>query len=81
MDPPGTAKPDCLIAAAIANTLKRMYQAEGNTTMAARFDGFEWKTEEDAFNDGFRRAGQTGAPPIDSQGGGTGNLATTVVPR
>ena len=44
--------------------------------MAARFDGFDWKTEEDAFNDGFRRAGQPGAPPIDSQGGGTGNLAT-----
>ena len=44
--------------------------------MAARFDGFEWKGEEDAFNDGFRRAGQPGSPPIDSQGGGTGNLAT-----
>lgn len=29
MDPPGTAKPDCLIAADIANTLKRMYAAEG----------------------------------------------------
>ncbi len=53
-----------------------MYQTEGNATMAARFDGFEWKTEEDAFNDGFRRAGQPGSPPIDSQGGGTGNLAT-----
>ena len=60
MDPPGTAKPDCLIAAAIANKLKAMYQADGNATMAARFDGFEWKNEEDAFNDGFRRAGQTG---------------------
>jgi arsenite oxidase large subunit len=76
MDPPGTARPDCLIAAAIANTLKSMYRAEGNAAMAARFDGFEWKTEEDVFNDGFRRAGQAGAPPIDSQGGGTGNLAT-----
>ena len=63
MDPPGTARPDCLIAAAIANTLKAMYRAEGNATMAARFDGFEWKSEEDAFNDGFRRAGQPGAPP------------------
>lgn len=76
MDPPGMAKPDCLIATAIADTLKRMYQAEGNAAMAARFNGFEWKSEEDAFNDGFRRAGQAGAPPIDSQGGGTGNLAT-----
>ena len=76
MDPPGSAKADCLIAAAIANTLKALYQAEGNATMAARFSGFEWKTEEDAFNDGFRRAGTAGVAPIDSQGGGTGNIAT-----
>ncbi len=76
MDPPGTAQPDCLIAARIANTLKAVYRQEGNAAMAQRFDGFEWDTEEDAFNDGFRRAGQPGAPPIDSQGGSTGNLAT-----
>ena len=44
--------------------------------MAARFAGFDWKTEEDAFNDGFRVAGTSGAPPIDSQGGGTGYIAT-----
>jgi arsenite oxidase large subunit len=53
-----------------------MYQREGNAKMAERFSGFEWRTEEDAFNDGFRRAGQPGAEPIDSQGGGTGNLVT-----
>jgi arsenite oxidase large subunit len=76
MEPPGSAKPDCLIAADIANALKRMYTAEGNSKMAARFEGFDWKTEEDAFNDGFRRAGQPGVGPIDSQGGDTGNLAT-----
>ena len=29
--------------------------------MVKRFSGFDWKTEEDAFNDGFRRAGQPGA--------------------
>ena len=44
--------------------------------MAARFSGFDWKTEEDAFNDGFRQAGQPGAGHIDSQGGNTGNLVT-----
>ena len=44
--------------------------------MAKRFDGFDWKTEEDAFNDGFRRAGRPGVGPIDSQGGDTGYLAT-----
>lgn len=76
MDAPGSAKPDCLIAADIANTLKRAYEAENNTKMAARFAGFDWKTEEDAFNDGFRRAGQPGAGPIDSQGGDTGYIAT-----
>ena len=76
MDPPGSAKPDCLIAAQIANTLKAMYEKDGNAKMAQRFAGFDWKTEEDAFNDGFRRAGQSGAPPIDSQGGPTGHLAT-----
>jgi arsenite oxidase large subunit len=76
MDPPGTAKPDCIIAADIANTLKRMYEAEGNAKMAQRFAGFDWKTEEDAFNDGFRRVGQPGAGPIDSQGGDTGHIVT-----
>jgi arsenite oxidase large subunit len=76
MEPPGSAKADCLIAADIANALKRMYQAEGNSKMVARFEGFNWKSEEDAFNDGFRRAGQPGVEPIDSQGGDTGNLAT-----
>jgi arsenite oxidase large subunit len=76
MDPPGVAKPDCLIAADIANTLKAIYAKEGKGEMAKRFEGFDWKTEEDAFNDGFRRAGQPGAGPIDSQGGSTGHLAT-----
>ena len=53
MDAPGVARPDCLIAADIANTMKALYQKEGNALMAARFDGFDWKNEEDAFNDGF----------------------------
>ncbi len=76
MDPPGQAMADCLIAARIANTLENLYRQEGNDTMAARFAGFDWKTEEDAFDDGFRRAGQPGAPAIDSQGGSTGHLVT-----
>ncbi|MFZ1909420.1 MAG: arsenate reductase (azurin) large subunit [Burkholderiales bacterium] len=76
MDPPGTATPDCLIAARIANTMKAMYEAEGNVAMAKRFGGFDWRTEEDAFNDGFRMVGQPGAGHIDSQGGDTGHLVT-----
>lgn len=81
MDPPGVALPDCLIAARIANTIKAMYQKEGNSAMVQRFSGFDWQTEEDAFNDGFRRAGRPGAPPIDSQGGDTGYLATYALLR
>ncbi len=77
MDPPGSAKPDCLIAADIANTLKAMYAQEGNAGMADRFKGFEWKTEEDAFNDGFRLMGAKDVGgEIHSQGGDTGHLAT-----
>ncbi|HNN91444.1 MAG TPA: arsenate reductase (azurin) large subunit [Pseudomonadota bacterium] len=76
MSPPGSARPDCLIAADMANTLRRLYLAEGKASQAARFDGFDWRSEEDAFNDGFRRVGQPGAPPIDSQGGSTGHLVT-----
>ncbi|MGI9302825.1 MAG: arsenate reductase (azurin) large subunit [Gammaproteobacteria bacterium] len=71
MDPPGSAKPDCLIAADIANALKSRYEQAGNGEMAVRFGGFDWETEEDAFNDGFRQP-----EGIDSQGGGTGGLAT-----
>jgi arsenite oxidase large subunit len=81
MDPPGSARPDCLIAADIANTLKAMYTRDGKADVAKRFDGFDWKTEEDAFNDGFRRAGRPGVPPIDSQGGDTGYLATYALLR
>jgi arsenite oxidase large subunit len=81
MDAPGSAKADCLIAADIANTLKALYLAQGQAAMAQRFDGFEWKSEEDAFNDGFRQAGRPGAGPIDSQGGDTGYLATYALLR
>ena len=71
MSPPGAAKPDCLIAADIANAIKARYEQAGNTDMAQRFAGFDWQTEEDAFNDGFRQP-----EGIDSQGGGSGGLAT-----
>jgi arsenite oxidase large subunit len=81
MDAPGEAMPDCLIAARVANTVKALYAAEGKTEMVKRFGGFNWKTEEDAFNDGFRRAGRPGAEPIDSQGGDTGHLATYALLR
>jgi arsenite oxidase large subunit len=71
MSPPGEAKPDCLIAAEMANTLKAMYLKEDNKEMVERFSGFDWKNEEDAFNDGFRKP-----KGIHSQGGKTGHLVT-----
>lgn len=72
MDAPGSSKPDCLIAAGIANALKAEYKKTGNSDMVKKFEGFDWKSEEDAFNDGF--AGQ--GAKMASQGGPTGTLAT-----
>lgn len=71
MDPPGLARPDCLIAADMANALKAMYAQQGDAAMVSRFSGFDWNTEEDAFNDGFRKP-----EGIDSQGGDSGSLVT-----
>ena len=53
MDPPGVAMPDCLIAARIANNMQRVLGEMGKADMAANFSGFDWKTEEDAFMDGY----------------------------
>lgn len=77
VDGPGNAKPDCLIAADIANTLKTLYRQEGNDKMAARYNGFDWTSEEDAFKDGFAGQGAEKA----SQGGPTGKLATYALLR
>jgi arsenite oxidase large subunit len=53
MDPPGSAMPDCLIAARIANNLERVFREMGKAEIADKFKGFDWKTEEDAFMDGY----------------------------
>ncbi len=55
MDPPGQALPDCLIVARLAQALERSWRAAGNAATADRFRGYDWQTEEDAFNDGYRR--------------------------
>jgi arsenite oxidase large subunit len=55
MDPPGNAMPDCLIAARLANHLERVLRERGDTAYADQFKGFEWKTEEDAFMDGYHQ--------------------------
>ena len=53
MDPPGQAMPDCLIAARIANNMERVLREQGKGDYANQFKGFDWKTEEDAFMDGY----------------------------
>ena len=53
MDPPGQAMPDCLIAARLANELERVFREMGKSDVADKFKGFDWKTEEDAFMDGY----------------------------
>ena len=55
MDPPGQAMPDCLIAARIANHMERVLREQGNNQYADQFKGFDWKTEEDAFIDGYHK--------------------------
>jgi len=53
MDPPGNSMPDCLIAARIANNMERVFREMGKVDLADKFKGFDWKTEEDAFMDGY----------------------------
>jgi arsenite oxidase large subunit len=55
MDPPGQAMPDCLIAARLANNLERVIRANGKAGYADQFKGFDWKTEEEAFLDGYAK--------------------------
>jgi arsenite oxidase large subunit len=56
MDAPGSARPDCLIAAGIAQNLERVLREQGRDEYADQFKGYDWKTEEDAFMDGYHSA-------------------------
>jgi arsenite oxidase large subunit len=53
MDGPGSAKPDCLIAAGLAQHLERVLREDGRGEYADQFKGYDWQTEEDAFMDGY----------------------------
>jgi arsenite oxidase large subunit len=55
MDPPGSARPDCLIAAGLARALGRSWRDAGRPDIADRFTGYDWRTEEDAFMDGYHK--------------------------
>ncbi len=56
MDPYGNSKPDCLIAAGIAQNMERVLRQMGNAAQADKFKGYDWQTEEDAFKDGYQKA-------------------------
>ncbi|MBP2316487.1 arsenate reductase (azurin) large subunit [Azospirillum soli] len=61
MDPPGVALPDALIAARLANALEDSFRRAGNEAYAGKFKGkFDWKTEEDAFMDGYNQHAEGG---------------------
>lgn len=49
MDAPGVAESDWNIMAMMAKKLEFLYRTEGNTAMANRFMGFDWKTDEEVF--------------------------------
>jgi arsenite oxidase large subunit len=55
MDPPGSALPDSLIVARIAQALERSWRAAGKSDVADKFKGYDWKTEDDAFIDGYTK--------------------------
>jgi len=53
MDPFGNSRPDCLIAAGIAQNMERVLREMGQDAYADQFKGYDWETEEDAFMDGY----------------------------
>ena len=53
MDGPGSAQPDCMIAASLAQNLERVLREQGRNEYADQFKGYDWKSEEDAFMDGY----------------------------
>ncbi len=55
MDPPGNARPDSLIVAGLAQALERSWRKAGKAAVADKFRGYDWKTEEDAFMDGYHK--------------------------
>jgi len=55
MDPFGNSRPDCLIAAGMAQHMERVLRDMGHADYADQFKGYDWTTEEDAFMDGYHQ--------------------------
>ncbi|MEO0625247.1 MAG: arsenate reductase (azurin) large subunit [Pseudomonadota bacterium] len=53
MDGPGSAMPDCMIAAGLAQHMEKVLREEGRDAYADQFQGYDWASEEDAFMDGY----------------------------
>ncbi len=53
MDGPGDSKPDCMIAANLAQHLEKVLRDDGRAEYADQFKGYDWASEEDAFMDGY----------------------------
>jgi arsenite oxidase large subunit len=47
------SRPDRLRLRGAANHMERVLREQGKAQVAHRFKGFDWKTEEDAFMDGY----------------------------
>ena len=60
MDPPGIAKPDWAIYAQVAQRLRQLFADAGNAEMAKRFEGFAWNSDEDVFEEGYRKNAKGG---------------------
>lgn len=60
MDPPGQALPDSLIVARLAQALERSWREAGKAEVADRFKGYDWRSEEDAFMDGYHAHAEGG---------------------
>ena len=55
MDPPGQSLPDCIIVARLAQALEESWRTAGKNDVADKFRGYDWKTEEDSFMDGYHK--------------------------
>jgi arsenite oxidase large subunit len=55
MDPPGSGLSDRLIVAGLAQALEKSWRKAGKNDIADKLRGYDWRTEEDAFMDGYNQ--------------------------
>lgn len=62
MDAPGEALPDWKILSMVGMKLRELYLADGNTAMADRFSGMDWKSDGEVFLAGAQEFGDNRIP-------------------